>query len=185
MNNSKEIWKDVQDYDGRYRVSNLGRVKSIRTFKNVRNNTIHVQSKVLKPQANNSGYLFVMLHKSGKYKHCYLHRLVAEAFILNPNRFPTVNHIDGNKENNKVTNLEWASYSANNKHAYNCGLTHSNKNNPHMSKKVQAYSKNGKLLYEFPSMREAERRLNLANGTVHMAIKKGWQYDGLVWKLAK
>lgn len=182
MNNSKEIWRDIQGYNGRYKISNLGKVLSIKEYTNVRNGTSHVRKTILKPSANNSGYLFVSLRNKQGYKHYYIHRLVAEYFLPNVKNLPTVNHIDGDKLNNHYSNLEWASYSANNKHAYDHGLKHSNKNNRNMSTKVKAFTEDEKLKYSFPSMREAERKLNLANGTVHMAIKKGWHYAGLIWE---
>ena len=76
----------------------------------------------LKPRANTRGYLYVNLCKKGKYKSKSLHRLVAEAFLNNENELPQVNHIDGNKLNNNITNLEWCSASSNIKHAFETGL---------------------------------------------------------------
>lgn len=98
----KEIWKDVVGYEGLYKVSNLGNVKSIRT------------NKLLCFSISNKRYFRVGLCKNGKRKWSAIHRLVAEAFIPNPNNFPCVNHKDCNKQNNKLTNLEWCSYSYNN-----------------------------------------------------------------------
>lgn len=96
----KQIWKDVKGYEGLYQVSNTGRVRSLNYMK-----TSKVQ--VLKPQRQTQGYLFVRLRKEGKIRTIYIHRLVAEAFIPNPNNYPEVNHIDENKQNNIVSNLEW------------------------------------------------------------------------------
>ena len=74
MDNSKEIWKDIQGYNGRYKISNLGKVLSIKEYTNVRNGTSHVRKTILKPSANNSGYLFVILSNKKGYKHYYIHR---------------------------------------------------------------------------------------------------------------
>ena len=91
-----EIWKDCKGYEGKYQVSNLGRVWSIKS------------QKCLKPYIMNNGYKQVSLMcKNGKVKKELVHRLVAIAFIDNPNNLPQVNHIDENKENNCLDNLEW------------------------------------------------------------------------------
>lgn len=184
MNNSKEVWKDIQDYEGYYQVSSMGRVRSKDRTITCRNGAIKfVSAKSVSLYEKENGYLVVHLYRDNKGKTKYIHRLVANAFIPNPNNLSTVNHKDGNKHNNTVANLEWASYSDNNQHAYDNGLKHSNRNNPHMSKKVVAYSIDGKKLYSFPSMREAERQLGLANGAVSQGIKHGWHYHNFIWKL--
>ena len=100
----EEIFKSIPGYDGMYEVSNYGRVKSLKR-------KIH---KFLKPAANHAWYLFVALSKDGKVKQYKVHRLVAQAFIKNPNNLPCVNHIDENKTNNNVNNLEWCTYKYNN-----------------------------------------------------------------------
>ena len=186
MNNDIEVWKDIQGYEDKYQISSYGRVRSKeRTVDRGKYGLLKVHAKDITLRQKENGYFIVGLYSHNKEKNAYVHRLVAQAFIPNPNNLPTVNHKDGNKKHNFVSNLEWASYSDNNQHAYNHGLTHSNKNNSHMSKKIEAYDLAGNLKYTFPSMREAERKLRLSNGTVHMAIKKGWHYAGLVWKLRK
>ena len=102
-----EIWKDIKGYEGLYQVSNKGRVKSLnyrRTGK----------EKILSSSPNSYGYLIVGLCKNGKQKPFYIHRLVAEAFLTNPNNLLEVNHKDENKENNHVENLEWCDRKYNN-----------------------------------------------------------------------
>lgn len=114
----QEIWKDVQGYEGQYQVSNLGRVKSI---KRKLTNGRSVSEKILNSSSKKKtqdGYLMVAL--AGRTFR--VNRLVAAAFIPNPDNKPVVNHIDGNKENNKADNLEWATISENMLHAYRCGL---------------------------------------------------------------
>ena len=96
MLENKEIWKDIKGYEGKYQVSNFGRVWSIKN------------QKYLKYWVNRCGYHLVGLRsKNGKQKHEQIHRLVALAFIENPNNYPQVNHKDENKGNNCVENLEW------------------------------------------------------------------------------
>lgn len=107
-----EIWLDVVGYEGFYQVSNLGRVKSFYRGK------VHL----LKYQLDSQGYVIVTLSKGGKQKGCKVHVLVAQAFIPNPENKPFVNHIDGNKSNPHVSNLEWVTQSENMKHAFRIGL---------------------------------------------------------------
>lgn len=100
----QEIWKEVKGYEGRYSVSNTGKVYS------------HIRNKLLNTPAtgwSHGGYCFVLLRKDGKGKIKYVHRLVAEAFIPNPKNKPEVNHIDHDNHNNLVTNLEWVTHDEN------------------------------------------------------------------------
>ena len=104
----KEIWKEIKDYEGLYQVSNLGRVKS--------------STKILKNRLSKRGYYIVTLYKNGKSTTKWVHRLVAEAFIPNPDNLPQVNHKDEDKLNNRVDNLEWCTAK------YNCNYgTHNSK----------------------------------------------------------
>ena len=95
-----EVWKDIEGYEGRYQVSNLGNVKSL-------NYGGHGYEKNLTPKVNNSGRLWVELMKDGEKKQFLIHRLVGFAFIPNPMNLPQINHMDENPKNNRVDNLEW------------------------------------------------------------------------------
>ena len=125
----KEIWKDIPGYEGLYQVSDLGRIK--RLPKLVKNEGLRNKSKtfiskelIIKPFNISKGYKGVILTKNGKRTNKKLHRLVAEVFIENPFNKPQVNHIDCDKTNNKVTNLEWVTGSENIIHAVKNGLQH-------------------------------------------------------------
>lgn len=102
----KEIWKDVIGYEGRYEVSNLGNVRSVVFRKNGKEKSLAL--------LNGRDYLLVKLYKDGKGTMKRVHRLVAEAFIENPNNYPVVNHKNWDKHDNRAENLEWCTYSYNN-----------------------------------------------------------------------
>lgn len=108
------IWKDIEGYEGLYQVSNVGSIYSVR-YKRFR-----------KSKTDKYGYSVVGLNKDGNIRWFFVHRLVASAFIQNPRNLPVVNHLDGNKQNNCMDNLEWCDHSANVKHAYKSGLIPSN-----------------------------------------------------------
>ena len=107
----KEIFKEINEFND-YQISNYGRVKSLK----------HNSEKILSLCSNCCDYYFSILLKNGIEKSFLNHRLVANAFIPNPENKPCVNHIDGNKQNNHVDNLEWVTHSENTKHAYSIGL---------------------------------------------------------------
>ena len=107
-----EQWKPIEGTDGKYEVSNLGRVR-----------TNGKRPGLLTLTKQKSGYRYAMIQLSnGKQKNCRVHRMVAEAFIPNPENLPQINHKDGNKLNNHVTNLEWCTAKQNTDHAWNTGL---------------------------------------------------------------
>lgn len=121
----REIWKDIEGYEGLYKISNYGNVY------NVTNNFL------LKRNTGNHGYERVILFKNGKKNFYLVHRLVAEAFIPNPNKLPQVNHIDENKNNNNVENLEWCDYKDNANHGTRNERSGLNRiGNNHVPKKV-------------------------------------------------
>lgn len=110
----QEIWKDISGYEGIYQVSNLGRVRSITHFTPIKNDKKIVYGKILNQTPITSGYLSVNFCVNKKRKKCLVHRLVAQAFIPNPQNLTQVNHIDENKLNNDYRNLEWCTYEYNN-----------------------------------------------------------------------
>ena len=117
-----EIWKSVKGYEGKYEVSSDGRIKALK--RTVHSGKCHRtwEEHFLKYAIDGRGYFRTNLAKGGVNRTVKVHRVVAEAFIPNPMNFPQVNHKDGNKENNKVDNLEWCSASYNQRHAFSLGL---------------------------------------------------------------
>tara|TARA_R100001198_G_C5240711_1_gene218019 strand:- start:37 stop:624 length:588 start_codon:yes stop_codon:yes gene_type:complete len=114
----KEEWRDIEGFEGKYQVSDLGRVRSLdRIIYNKRfNKNINRKGVVIKPRVNKAGYLSVLLYRNNKSVPRYIHRLVAINFIKNPHMLPEVNHIDENKGNNHLDNLEWCTRSQNINH---------------------------------------------------------------------
>lgn len=113
-----EIWKDIKGYEGYYQVSNFGNVRSLDRFDGVHDR----KGTKIKPNLKQNGYLQVGLRKHNKRKWFGIHRLVATHFLRNPNNKPQVNHIDCNKQNNNVSNLEWVTGKENQEHAVKHGL---------------------------------------------------------------
>lgn len=110
QNDTDEIWKPIDGYVGLYEVSNMGRVRSL-VFRN--NQASFGRIRILSPTDNGNGYKIVGLNKGAGRKNYYVHRLVASAFVGNPNNLPVVDHIDHNKANNKASNLQWVTQGEN------------------------------------------------------------------------
>ena len=171
-NINNEIWKDIEGYEGLYQVSNLGRVNSLarvvkyKNYNSKNNSNCHkVVEKIKKATCKGKGshggggYYVVTLYKNGKSKQWYVHRLVAMAFLPNDENKETVNHIDGDKSNNCLSNLEWATYSENVHHAIETGLNNmEDRDYSSMSIRVVQYDLDWVKIAEFPSMREAQRK---------------------------
>lgn len=124
LNSNAEIWKDMIGFEGRYQVSNLGRVRSILS----NHGRYQEKIKVQRPRSESCPYRYVQLSVKDQPHHEAVHRAVAKAFIPNPDNKPMVNHIDGNKLNNNACNLEWNTYSENIKHAHSTGLKKASRN---------------------------------------------------------
>jgi hypothetical protein len=166
----EEIWRDVVGYEGLYKVSNLGNVFSNYT------------DKIMKPGTTRDGYKYVFLSRDKIRKMKTIHRLVAKAFLENPNNLPIVNHKDEDPSNNNVKNLEW------------CTITYNNTyNDVHirraqlLAKHVYRYNENGEIFEEYDSVHDAVRALNASsgdivdccNGNLNTYLNSVWSYNVL------
>lgn len=162
----QEVWKDIEGYEGYYQVSNLGKVRNIKF------------QRELKACFDSYGYLIVVLSKYGKHRTRTVHRLVAETFIPNTSKLPSVNHKDENKQNNNVDNLEWCDTK------YNCNYGTRNKQiSKRVSKKVMQLSIDGKKIKKWNSITEAGNHLGChisqISACCHGRIKTAYGYR---WK---
>lgn len=179
-----EIWKDINGYESIYQVSNLGNIRCLH-FGNKNSNVI----KNLKASFNNAGYLKIELHKDGKRKMFYVHRIVANAFIPNPNNLPQINHIDGDKTNNKISNLEWVTSKENINHAISNNLATMNhmsgrkgKLHPN-SKPILQYDISGIFICEWYGIAEASRNTGISESAISNCLNNHHKSSGgFIWK---
>ena len=123
LDSSIEMWKSIDGYVGYYEVSSYGRIRSLpRKVNFINGTTRNLKGKILKHMVDINGYEYVMLACCGEQERKFVHRLVAEAFLEQEDPSYEVNHIDGNKQNNNITNLEWVSHRQNIKHSFDIGL---------------------------------------------------------------
>lgn len=178
-----EKWLPVPGYEGLYEVSDCGQVKSL--------NYNHTGlPKILAPKSHKNGYNTVMLCNKTEHKNKSIHVLVASAFLPNPENLPCVNHIDGNKKNNRIDNLEWISRSGNTRHAIATGLRadsnmrgKTGKLNP-LSKPVAQYTKSGDFVRLWSGYSEAARAYNCKPCTIINCAKgRIKSCKGYVWKI--
>ena len=192
----KEIWKDVKGYEGIYQVSNLGRVRSLDRMAG--RNRLY-KGRVIMERTHNTGYKFVRLCRNNKFEQPSIHRLVAEAFIPNPNNKPTVNHIDENKGNNIVTNLEWATYKENCNHGTRNIRAHINRDEKKVGEKVRQtrkklgmchkinqYDLEGNFLKQYECAYDACVVLNCKASGIGAACRHTLKtYKGYKWEYAQ
>lgn len=174
----QEVWKDITGYEGYYQVSNLGRVRSVdRMVKGKKENLRFVKGRILQPNLS-EGYLMVGLCKSGRQSTIRVHRLVAEAFIPNPENKRTVNHIDENKLNNTITNLEWATDKE------NCG--HGNrtvKSSVGRYKPVEQLSLDGRPIKVYEGIKLASENTGIPQSKIVDVLKgRRTQTKGYKWR---
>lgn len=182
------MWKEIPGYEGLYSVNELGDVLSHPK----RNGMKIAEEKILKHTIPKTGYHRVFFKVNKKQKSTFVHRCVALAFIPNPNNYSQVNHLDGNKRNNNVNNLEWCNASQNQKHSYNvlgkkksrAWLGKFGKNHC-SSKKIIQLDLNNKFIKEFAGQHEAQRETGIHQANITKCVNgKRNQAGGFKWQFA-
>jgi hypothetical protein len=173
----QESWKDIKGYEDLYQVSNLGRVKS----------TVYKKEKILIPKKISKGYYRIKLNKNKEIKRIMLHRLVAEAFIPNPQNKPQVNHKDGDKSNNCVENLEWCTPKENVQHAiqnnlFNNSLKTLKENNIKSRKKIQQFDLKNNFIKEYECLLEIKNAGFCSYNVRRVCRKERKTAYGFIWK---
>lgn len=161
----EEIWKDINGYEGMYQVSTFGRIRSLDRYVNGRYDNMQlIKGRILSICYNKRVNVYeIHLRKDNKRKCFKIHRLVADAFIKNddPKNKTTINHIDGDRSNNRVDNLEWVSYSENERHAYD--KLHRPINRPKlMKRRCVSIDKNTNIQIVYESIETASRGTNIS-----------------------
>lgn len=184
----EEIWKDIEGFKN-YQVSSLGNVRRLDGYiKHNKGGLKKWQGKILKPVLRNTGYYFVSLCENGKRKDFPLHKLVATAFIPNPNNYPCIDHIDTIRTNNAVTNLRWVTHKMNQNNPITLvNMSKSQINDPNRSKKINQYTTDGVLVKCWPSLMEIGRVLNYSCNSISKCCSKKPHYNtayGYKWEFA-
>jgi hypothetical protein len=161
------MWKPIDGYSN-YVINQKGEVMNVHT------------NRILKQYETDRGYLTVNLSENGKYKTLRVHRLVAELFRFNPDNKPEVNHIDGNKQNNHHSNLEWVTRRENRQHAWDMGL---DKNVP---VSVMQFTKDGAYIRSYESMTQAAKAVNGKQTSISDVCKgKQKAHKGFIWRFSE
>ena len=181
----QEIWKDVVGFEGYYEVSNLGRVRSVERDIFCKNGVVcHYKSRIIKQVEKTCKYkiprLYVNLSKESRNYCKTVHRLVALAFIPNPDNLPQVNHKDEDPSNNRVDNLEWCTAQYN--HDYG---TRNERTSKSLLKPINVYNKNGEYICQYPSIQETAKKLKCDESSITKVCKgKNKYHHDYIFKYA-
>ena len=161
------MWKDIVGYENQYQVNELGQIRTLKDSPILKRGTV-MRSQVSK----RNGYVYQTLYSNGKQKLVRVHRIVAEAFIPNPDKLPQVNHINGIKTDNRVTNLEWCTQEHNMEHAFRTGLEKPSERQKravcetNKAKRKAVVAKCGTTQQAFESIAKASAETGLSTSTI-------------------
>lgn len=157
-----EEWRWIKGFEGKYKISSLGRIRSYATC---------INGKILNPSHDKDGYLHIGLSMGSRNKHkdVRIHRMVAEAFIPNPNNYPMVNHINGVRDDNRVENLEWCDNSYNQWHR--CHINDNPPNNECKKVKIKAINIKNNEFIIFDSIKECANFYNVTDSSIQRRLK--------------
>lgn len=173
-----ERWKDIEGYEGYYQISSLGRVKSLsRSVPHYKKGVQPIHEKILKKRIGKRGY-YVSLLSSKKNKLAKIHRLIAAAFMPNPENKPFINHKNGIKTDNRIENLEWCTGSENVQHAFNIGLKKGMKGSKHPKANItEEQAKSIKYGHKGLNQLQIAKIYNISNVTVsHIRRGRTWTH---------
>lgn len=171
-------WKDIEGYEGLYQISDTGIVKSLARVR--KTSSFYIQKeRFLNNNVKDNGYLYVILCKNGTKKQFFVHRLVANAFICNPNEYPIVNHKDENPQNNNVENLEWCTYHYNNNYR-----SIGRRRNVKRLKPINQYTSDGEFVKEWQSSRDIHEVLGFNQTSITNACSgvNNHRLRGSIWR---
>lgn len=186
----EEIWKDIEDYEGLYEVSSMGRIRSLDKFDSIGR---YVKGKILQSILVKNGYMHITLCKGGEKHSFSIHRLVAEAFIPNPDNKPCIDHINTDRTDNRAENLRWVTYQENNNNPLTknkkCGENHPKpfkgifgKEHPR-SLPILQFTKEGGLIKIWDNTRSVEKETNISHSNICNVLKGKRDYaGGYKWK---
>ncbi|QSF43540.1 NUMOD4 domain-containing protein [Paenibacillus tianjinensis] len=179
-----EIWKDIEGFEGYYQVSTHGRIRSL---DRVIDSGRRFKGKIITPSYDTQGYVTVHLYKNGKDKTCRAHRLVALAFIANPDNKPEVNHLDEIRNNNRIENLQWCTPLENSNYGNRKLRISQNTDYVTIAKKckkaVNQYTLNGDFLRTWDSARDVQKETGIQQSAIRLNVNG--QYSsagGFIWQ---